>query len=246
MSGKKPSAPKHNTAGHNSAEIADGNFETCDDNADMGIIHPDTSAAHEQPRTFDKQSRTFDNDSGELVVPADFIEESATDSVNNSAAASVNNRSSDTRRFATSGQPLPHTPHGEMDSRGGELAAHFADKREFFRGVTCTEHAQPTDDGTPVEKQLVGLFYDGKNAPTVVERRFNDIAEQIIELAKAQHILVHEDQALLSALASLNVGDSIPKELYIVIAELIALSYVLQGKTPAHWHNLHHRVDQQA
>jgi flagellar biosynthesis protein len=39
------------------------------------------------------------------------------------------------------------------------------------------------------------------------------------------------------------MGQEIPKELYLVIAELIAFAFVLQGKFPENWKNIHNKVD---
>lgn len=84
-------------------------------------------------------------------------------------------------------------------------------------------------------KKAVGLKYDGKDAPTVVAKGFGDLADDIIALAKSNGVLVHEDPYLSELLARMDLGQEIPDSLYYVIAELIAFSYVLQGKTPENW-----------
>jgi flagellar biosynthesis protein len=96
-------------------------------------------------------------------------------------------------------------------------------------------------------KAAVGLKYDkdqpNNGTPNVVAKGFSDLAEEIIDLAKKNGVLVHEDEALVETLARLDVGQDIPQELYYVIAELIAFSYVLQGKFPDNWKNIHNKVD---
>ena len=87
----------------------------------------------------------------------------------------------------------------------------------------------------PKDKAAVGLKYDGKEAPTVVAKGFGDLANEIIALAKDSGVLVHEDPYLSELLARMDLGQEIPDSLYYVIAELIAFSYVLQGKTPEGW-----------
>lgn len=92
-------------------------------------------------------------------------------------------------------------------------------------------------------KTAVGLKYDGNAAPKVIAKGHGDLAEEIVEVAQEHGILVHEDQQLSQLLATLELGDDIPKQLYVVIAELIAFSYVLQGKFPENWNNIHNKVD---
>lgn len=91
-------------------------------------------------------------------------------------------------------------------------------------------------------KSAVGLKYDEHSSPTVVAKGFGDLAEDIIALAKQNGVLVHEDPHLSEFLARLDIGQEIPPELYHVIAELIAFSYVLQGKFPKSWNNVHNKV----
>lgn len=92
-------------------------------------------------------------------------------------------------------------------------------------------------------KSATALKYDGKTAPKVVAKGHGELAEDILAIAKEHGILVHEDEELSKLLTSLELGDAIPTELYLIIAELIAFSYVLQGKFPDEWHNIHQRID---
>ncbi|MCV2883309.1 EscU/YscU/HrcU family type III secretion system export apparatus switch protein [Aestuariibacter sp. AA17] len=94
-------------------------------------------------------------------------------------------------------------------------------------------------------KRAVGLKYtqgDKKDAPKVVAKGFGDLADEIIAAAKAHGILIHEDPHLIDVLARLDLGQEIPEKLYTVIAELIAFSYVLQGKFPDSWAKTHNKV----
>lgn len=79
-------------------------------------------------------------------------------------------------------------------------------------------------------------------APTIIAKGFNDLAEEIIALARQNGVLVHEDPYLSDFLATLDLGQEIPDQLYHVIAELISFSYVLQGKFPDSWAKMHHKV----
>jgi len=92
-------------------------------------------------------------------------------------------------------------------------------------------------------KRAIGLKYDGgdkKNAPKVVAKGYGDLAEAIIAMAEETGILIHEDPYLSEVL---DVGQDIPESLYYVIAELLAYSYVLQGKIPPSWEGIIKRID---
>ncbi|MDZ7902512.1 MAG: EscU/YscU/HrcU family type III secretion system export apparatus switch protein [Rheinheimera sp.] len=94
-----------------------------------------------------------------------------------------------------------------------------------------------------VDKSAVGLSYDGQGAPKIVAKGHGALADEIIRLAKEHGVLVHEDENLNRLLQQMELGSEIPQELYLLIAELIAFSYVLQGKFPENWQNIHQRID---
>ncbi|WJG08593.1 EscU/YscU/HrcU family type III secretion system export apparatus switch protein [Aliiglaciecola sp. LCG003] len=93
-------------------------------------------------------------------------------------------------------------------------------------------------------KSAVGIKYqDGsKESPKVIAKGFGELAEEIIAVAKQNGVLVHEDPYLSDFLAKLDLGQEIPEQLYHVIAELIAFSYVLQGKFPESWAKTHNKL----
>jgi len=94
-----------------------------------------------------------------------------------------------------------------------------------------------------VDKSAVGLSYDGQGAPKIVAKGHGALADEIIRLAREHGVLVHEDENLNRLLQQMELGSEIPQELYLLIAELIAFSYVLQGKFPDNWQNTHQRID---
>ena len=83
---------------------------------------------------------------------------------------------------------------------------------------------------------------DKSAAPKVIAKGFDSLAEEIIAVAKENGVLIHEDPYLSEFLTTLDLGQEIPEQLYYVIAELIAFSYVLQGKFPDSWASLHGKV----
>jgi len=84
-----------------------------------------------------------------------------------------------------------------------------------------------------IESSLaVALKYDGQNAPQVTAKGSQELAEQIIELAKKHNIPLSENKELVTLLSTLELGEEIPEILYLAVAEVIAFAYMLKGKVP--------------
>jgi len=83
-------------------------------------------------------------------------------------------------------------------------------------------------------QRAVALHYDGKTAPQVTASGSGQLADDIIALAREHGIPLYENAELSEMLALLDLGEQIPHELYIIIAQIIALAYKIQGKQPAH------------
>jgi flagellar biosynthesis protein len=60
-------------------------------------------------------------------------------------------------------------------------------------------------------------------SPTVVAQGTGYVAQKIIELAKQHNVHIQEDPLLVQNLLNLDLGDSIPPQLYAVIAEILLL-----------------------
>lgn len=95
-------------------------------------------------------------------------------------------------------------------------------------------------------QQAVALSYDGKHAPKVVASGEGLVADEIIALAKASGVYIHQDPHLSNFLRLLELDEEIPRELYLLIAELIAFVYMLDGKFPEQWNNMHKKIVDQA
>ncbi len=78
----------------------------------------------------------------------------------------------------------------------------------------------------------VALNYNGTHAPRVIAKGKRKTAEQIIDLAKEHNIPLHTDVVLVDVLSRIPLGDEIPQELYLAVAEVIAFAYLLSGKRP--------------
>ena len=81
-------------------------------------------------------------------------------------------------------------------------------------------------------KKAAALAYDrtGPAPPKLVAKGKGDLAEKIIKLAKERDIAIKEDADLVEALMLLDLEEAIPRELYKVVAEILAFVYSLNQK----------------
>lgn len=78
----------------------------------------------------------------------------------------------------------------------------------------------------------VALQYDGQKAPRVTAKGAGITAERILEIAEEHGIPLQNDAELASILAQVPLGEEIPQNLYVAVAEVISFAYFLSGKTP--------------
>lgn len=80
-------------------------------------------------------------------------------------------------------------------------------------------------------KRAAALKYDqAKNmAPRVVAKGKGHVAEQIIQVARANHVPLHEDRNLANVLEAMELESHIPAELYRAVAEVLVFIYRLNG-----------------
>lgn len=79
-------------------------------------------------------------------------------------------------------------------------------------------------------KFALALEYDGAEAPRVTARGHDDVALQILRLARAENVPIHYDDELARILEQIDLGEQVPPELYVVIAEILTFAYRLSGK----------------
>ncbi|HWT68414.1 MAG TPA: EscU/YscU/HrcU family type III secretion system export apparatus switch protein [Pseudomonas sp.] len=82
-------------------------------------------------------------------------------------------------------------------------------------------------------RQAIALKYDGHHAPTLTAKGDEELAEEILRIARDYEVPIYENAELVRLLARMELGDSIPEELYRTIAEIIAFAWNLKGKFPA-------------
>ncbi|MHC8321626.1 EscU/YscU/HrcU family type III secretion system export apparatus switch protein [Pseudomonas sp. GB2N2] len=81
-------------------------------------------------------------------------------------------------------------------------------------------------------RQAIALKYDGTHAPTLTAKGDEALAEEILQIARDYEVPIYENAELVKLLARMELGDSIPEELYRTIAEIIAFAWNLKGKFP--------------
>ncbi len=72
----------------------------------------------------------------------------------------------------------------------------------------------------------VALKYTQPKAPKVVAVGRGEIGRRIIETAEKNGVPLQEDPALAEALATIDIGEEIPQELYRAVA--VVLSFILK------------------
>lgn len=85
------------------------------------------------------------------------------------------------------------------------------------------------EENKPI-KQAVALSYDEQknSAPKVVAKGSGEIAKEIVEIAKENNIPIQEDPTLVQMLSELEINQTIPEELYEVVAEIFAFIYKVE------------------
>ncbi|VVO84331.1 Flagellar biosynthetic protein FlhB [Pseudomonas fluorescens] len=81
-------------------------------------------------------------------------------------------------------------------------------------------------------RQAIALKYDGSHAPTLTAKGDDALAETILKIARDYEVPIYENAELVKLLARMELGESIPEELYRTIAEIIAFAWNLKGKFP--------------
>ncbi len=84
-------------------------------------------------------------------------------------------------------------------------------------------------------RRAIALEYDGAGAPRIAALGHDEVAEQIIALAREHGVPLLENAELAMLLAQLDLGDEIPETLYRCVAQIIAFAYRLRGRFPHDW-----------
>jgi flagellar biosynthesis protein len=87
-------------------------------------------------------------------------------------------------------------------------------------------------DGRSGDGLAVALHWDRHDAPRVVARGRDALAERIVEAAAAAGVEQYPDPQLAGVLAQVPLGEEIPEGLYRAVAEVIAFTWWVAGRTP--------------
>jgi flagellar biosynthesis protein len=87
-------------------------------------------------------------------------------------------------------------------------------------------------DGRPA---AAAMAYDplGTEPPEIVATGRGLVAEQIVAVARENGVPLHQDAGLVEALSRLEIGTTIPRELYAVVAEVLAFVYAVDAESAA-------------
>jgi len=86
----------------------------------------------------------------------------------------------------------------------------------------------PKTESPPRASAIALAYQDGDKAPRVVAKGNGLIAQEIIDRARAAGVYVHESRELVALLMQVDLDQSIPPQLYIAVAELLAWLYKLE------------------
>ena len=83
----------------------------------------------------------------------------------------------------------------------------------------------------PQRPAAAALAYDplGPDPPEIVAIGRGLSAQEIVRIAREHEVPVHQDAGLVEALAKLEIGSSLPRELYAVVAEVLAFVYAVDA-----------------
>lgn len=81
-------------------------------------------------------------------------------------------------------------------------------------------------------KRVAALKYKKEEggAPQVVGTGTGEVAERILQLAKENNIPLYNDEKLVNQLLALELGNSIPPELYRAVADVLVFVYSMDKK----------------
>ena len=80
--------------------------------------------------------------------------------------------------------------------------------------------------------EAVASEYGANQAPVVTAKGQGELAQRILDEARAQGIYVAQDPALLAMLSRLDIEQEIPPQLYAAVAVILSWAYWLKGMEP--------------
>lgn len=97
------------------------------------------------------------------------------------------------------------------------------------KGFRSDNEVSRSETKRPLQAVALGYDPDSDDAPRVLASGQGVLAEKIIEVARANGVVIREDPILASALANVDIDSVVPPELYALVAEVLAYVYRVQG-----------------
>jgi flagellar biosynthesis protein len=66
--------------------------------------------------------------------------------------------------------------------------------------------------------------------PTLVAKGSDDVADEILAVAREHGVPIHQDPALVNVLSRLDLDDEVPSQLFVAVATVLAFVYRLQAE----------------
>ena len=85
-------------------------------------------------------------------------------------------------------------------------------------------------DTSPSQKRSAALSYSGEGAPILVAKGEHETARRIVETAREHGVPIVQDAQLTELLCQIPLGDEIPPNLYVAVAEVLAFVYRLNDQ----------------
>lgn len=111
-----------------------------------------------------------------------------------------------------------------MDSNGGRGDRDSKNSRDIKNKKDSGDNRESKENKPLTSKdQVVALKYDKNDgAPKVVAKGSGYLADRILGIAKEEDIPVYEDEQLVKNLGKLELGETIPPELFEIVAHIYA------------------------
>jgi flagellar biosynthesis protein len=82
-----------------------------------------------------------------------------------------------------------------------------------------------------MRRRAAALHYTrGEGRPTLVAKGDDEVAEQIVAIAREHAVPIHHDPALVGVLSRLELDDQIPPPLFVAVAAVLGFIYRLQAE----------------
>jgi flagellar biosynthesis protein len=82
-----------------------------------------------------------------------------------------------------------------------------------------------------MRRRAAALHYTrGQGRPTLVAKGDDEVAGQIVAIAREHGVPIHHDPALVGVLSRLELDDQIPPPLFVAVAAVLGFIYRLQAE----------------